>query len=195
MTRVALYARISTADKNQDPEVQLVRLRDYAASRGFEVVGEFVDVASGVNPNRPSLEEMMGAARQRKVDMVVIVRLDRITRSLTNLLSLIEDLDRWDVHLICLDHPIETGSSSGRLLIHILGALAEFERELIRERVRDGMARAKREGRSIGRPRRSIDTGRARALLAEGFTKTEIAKRMGLPRSTLVSRLKHEFPP
>jgi len=189
MERVALYARVSTADKNQDPEVQLVRLRDYAASRGIEVVGEYVDVASGANPNRPQLEEMMGAARQRKLDTVIIVRLDRITRSLTNLLGLIEDLDRWGVHLMCLDQPIETGSASGRLLVHILGALAEFERELIRERVRDGMARAKREGRRIGRPRRSIDTGRARALLAEGLSMTEVAERMEIPRSTLITRL------
>jgi len=122
--RVALYARVSTTHGEQDPEVQLSKLRDFCRSRGYEIVKEYVDMKSGADPHRPALEEMMEDARRRRFEAIIIVRLNRITRSISNLLRIIEDLQAWNVGLICVDQPIETNSTTGRLMIHILTALA-----------------------------------------------------------------------
>jgi DNA invertase Pin-like site-specific DNA recombinase len=187
--KVALYARVSTSEDRQDPENQLRRLREFASARGFEVVEEYVDRASGVDPNRPALTEMMEAARKGTVGAVAIVRLDRIMRSTINLLRVLEEMEAWGVHLICLDQPIDTSTPSGRLLTTIIGAVATFERELISERVRDGMARAKANGKHVGRPLCRIDMDQALRLLEEGLSKTEVARTVGVPRSTLLTRL------
>lgn len=148
---VILYARVSTTDKSQDPETQLIRLRAFAAARGYQVVGECGDHASGADPNRPGLAALMADARRHAFDAIIIVRLDRIMRSTRNLLNMLEQLQAWGVDLICVDQPIETNTAIGKLLLTLLGAVAEFERELTRERVRDGMARAKAQGKHIGR--------------------------------------------
>ena len=160
--RTALYARVSTIDKDQDPETQLVKLRAFAQAKGHTDSVEFVDHASGLDPNRQALKEMLSRARKREFEAIVIVRLDRIMRSTKNLLTMIEDLIRWDVALICVDQPIETNTALGRYMITILGATAEFERELIRERVKDGLERAKREGKRLGRrPRKDVSEASA----------------------------------
>jgi site-specific DNA recombinase len=99
--RVGLYARVSTSEDRQDPENQLRRLREFASARGFEVIEEYVDQASGADPNRPALTAMMEAARKGRVGAVAIVRLDRIMRSTINLLRVLEDMESWGVHLIC----------------------------------------------------------------------------------------------
>jgi putative DNA-invertase from lambdoid prophage Rac len=185
--KVALYARVSTSDEKmrQDPEVQLVKLRDFCRARGWEIFQEYVDRKSGADPHRPALERMLADARKRKFDAVVIVRLDRITRSITNLLSIIQDLEAWGVSLVCTDQPIETDSATGRLLIHILAALAEFERELIRERVIDGLEKAKRDGKKIGRPRSSIDIKKALELREKGLSYREIARELKASHATV----------
>jgi len=152
--KVALYARVSTSDESQDPETQLRRLRERAAFAGWEVIGEYVDHKSGKDARRPELQRLLKDCRERKIDLILIIRLDRMMRSVKNLLSVLEDLERWNVALECVDQPIETHSAMGRMMITILGAVAEFERELISERVKDGMARAKAEGKHVGRPRK-----------------------------------------
>jgi DNA invertase Pin-like site-specific DNA recombinase len=155
--KVALYARVSTDDKDQDPETQLLKLRMFCEARGFEVSRTYREIASAANPDRPRLKELMEDARRREFDAVVIVRLDRIMRSTKNLLNMLAEWEQWGVQLICVDQPIETGSAMGRLITTLLGAIAEFERELIRERVKDGMARAKAEGKHVGRSSGSKD--------------------------------------
>jgi DNA invertase Pin-like site-specific DNA recombinase len=151
--KVALYARVSTDDQGQNPESQLFKLRKMSEARGYEVVGMYIDHKSGKDDNRPDFQRMLNDARAHKFDVILVTKLDRVMRSVKNLLKVLEDLERWKVSLECVDQPIETGSAMGKMMITILGAVAEFERELIRERVTDGIARAKSEGKQLGRPR------------------------------------------
>lgn len=192
MPKCALYARVSTIDKNQDPEVQLIRLRNFAEARGFEVHDEYVDFTSGADPNRPELTRMLQDARKRTIHAILIVRLDRMMRSTINLLEVVKDLELWNVNLVVLDQPVETGTAIGRLLITVLGAVAEFERELLRERTIDGMAKAKahgtRSGRPIGRPPAIIPPDvvqEALRLLDAGKGLRMVSSTLGVPRSSL----------
>ncbi len=151
--KAALYARVSTDDKGQDNLNQLVKLREFAANRRFESAVEFVDTASAANDNRPGLDKMLKAAKKHEFDIIVIVRLDRMMRSVQNTIKIIKDLDRWKVELFVLDQNIDFGTASGRLQYEVLAAVAEFERELIRDRTIDGLNRARRQGKKLGRPR------------------------------------------
>ncbi len=191
--KAALYARVSTVDQ-QNPETQLIPLRRFAELKGYEVHKEYTDRASGADPHRPALEEMMAAARAREIDVVLVVRIDRIMRSLINLQLLVQELDGRGVGLICIDQPIDTTTAAGRLLFQLLGSFAEFERELIRERVNAGMARARREGtrsgKEIGRPRREVDLELVDAMLAEGRSKRRIAEELGVDRSTITRAMR-----
>jgi putative DNA-invertase from lambdoid prophage Rac len=192
--KVGIYARVSTSEEvdRQKPEVQLLKLREFVKSRGCEVYNGYVDRASRADLNRPALDQMMNDARAHRFDAIIIVRLDRITRSLINLLNILEHLEAYNVKLICTDQPIDTNTPAGRLIIHVLAALAEFEREFIRDRVRDGMRKAALEGRHLGRPERAVDTRRAAELRAEGkvLPYREIAEELGLPEATLRRRVK-----
>ena len=162
--KVGLYARVSTIDKDQNPETQLVRLRAFAQARGFEVVDEYVDFKSGSDPNRPDFKRLKNDLRHGSVKGVIVVRLDRVMRSTKELLTFVEDLEGWKASLICVDQPIETGTAAGRLMITILGAIAEFEKELIHDRVIDGLDRARKEGKKLGRPRVSDEKASKRTL-------------------------------
>lgn len=208
--KVALYARVSTdlteddlktADGKvvfrQNPEVQLLKLREFARNRGYEVVAEYQDRASGSDPNRQQLEEMMRAAFRREFDAILIVRLDRITRSLSNLLSILQQLESAKVNLIATDQNIELSSPTGRLMVHLLGAFAEWEKEIIRERVKDGMAKARVKGTKSGLPIGRAPTytkGQlegARRLKAQepGISWSELERRSGICRRTLKREL------
>lgn len=124
--KVALYARVSRADKDQDPENQLLKLRDYASRHQWEIYGQFSDYISGAAPVKPNLEKMLAGGRARHYDAVLIVRLDRLARSTKQLLTMLEDLDRNGVALICTDQQIDTKSPAGKLLFTVLGAVAEL---------------------------------------------------------------------
>ena len=148
--KVALYARVSTDDKGQDPEVQLGKLRKWAEARKYDIFEEYVDQASGGNPRRPALDLLLADARRHEFDAILITKLDRMMRSTRNLLNVLELLDGYSVALICSDQDIDTKSPVGKLLFTVLGAIAEFERDLISSRVKDGMAKAKAEGKHVG---------------------------------------------
>ena len=188
--QIALYARVSTteADDKQHPEVQLDRLRDYARNHSYTVFAEYVDWASGADPNRPQLEEMMKGVKMRHFDAIILVRLDRITRSLINLLSLLQVLEENSVKLVCLDQPIDTSTPSGRLLIQILAALAEFERELIRDRVKDGLRKATKDGVKLGRHLTPLDLGKVTEMRLQGRSYRQIANDLSIPEATIRRR-------
>jgi len=154
--KAGLYARVSTVDKNQDPELQLERLRDYARAHNWEIAEEYIDYASGAKWNRPSFQKIMEDARKRRIDAILVVRLDRFSRSVIDLENSLEEMKRHGVDFICTEQPIDTSTPQGNLIFHILGAIAEFERELIRMRVTEGMQKAKRDGKQIGRRRIEI---------------------------------------
>src|SRR5262249_46148605 len=141
---------------------------------------EFVDHGiSGTKDRRPGLDALLGAVRGRRVDVVACIKLDRLARSTRHLVTLAGDLEALGVDLVVLDQSIDTTTPSGRLLFHVLAAIAEFERDLIRDRVVAGLRRAKAQGRRLGRPRRHhIDVPEVRALVAAGLSLRAIARRL-----------------
>ena len=188
--RVALYARVSTFD--QHPEPQLDALREYAQARGFTIVEEYVDEGiSGAKPRRPALDRLLADARRRRFDAVACVKLDRLARSVRHLTNLAGEFEALGIDLVAIDQSIDTTTPSGRLLFHVLGAIAEFERDLIRERTRAGIAAARRRGKRLGRPRVHVPVARARALVAEGCSVAAVARELGVSRATLQRVLKN----
>jgi len=183
--RLALYARASGTD--QRPEVQLAPLRAYATRRGGEA-REFIDHGiSGAKDRRPGLDRMMEAARRREITAVVVTKLDRIARSVRHLTQLAGELETLGVDLVVLDQAIDTGTPSGRLLFHVLGAIAEFERDLIRERTQAGLAAARRRGKRLGRPS-ALDAAqrqRLRRLWKAGRSQRHIARVLDVSKGTV----------
>jgi DNA invertase Pin-like site-specific DNA recombinase len=151
--KAAIYARVSTRDKDQDPELQLSPMRDHAAAAGWNIA-EYVDLASASDyVRRVSWQALIADARRRRFQQIVVWKLDRAFRSTRECLNALEDLDRLGIGFLVLTQPeINTRSSIGRLILTVLAAVAEFERDLIHERVREGMVNARRRGAQIGRP-------------------------------------------
>ncbi len=179
--KVAIYARVSTFD--QEPENQLQELRRYVEARGWDAT-EYVDRGiSGSKESRPALDQMIAEAKRRKFDVVCCWRLDRLGRNLRHLVVLIEELQSLGIAFVSLGEGIDCTTPAGKLQLHILAALAEFERARIQERVRAGLARARTQGVRLGRPRRRIDPERLAAVA--GLPEREAARRLGIPRSTL----------
>ncbi len=183
--RVALYARCSTSEQTVIP--QLEGVREYAALRGFEVVEEYVDEAiSGAKAKRPALDRLLEDAHRRRFDAVLVWKLDRLGRSLSHLIRLVETFGSLGVDLVSLNDPgLDTTAPSGRLIFHVMGAVAEFERDLIRERTRAGIASARRRGKRLGRPRVPVSMAKAESLLASGLSVSAAARELGIARATL----------
>jgi DNA invertase Pin-like site-specific DNA recombinase len=189
MNRVALYARVSTLH-GQNPEMQLAELREYALRRGWDVSGEYVDLGiSGSKESRPELNKMIAAAHARAFDAVVCWKLDRLGRSLKHLVTTIEDLQAYGVAFVSLRDNLDLSTPSGRLMMHIIGAMAQFERELIRERVTAGIHAARARGKRIGRPRAYVNVDKVRELRGQGIPWREISRRMGIGTGTAVRAL------
>src|SRR3989441_1266944 len=151
--KVAIYARVSTTN-GQDPELQLRELREYCQRRGWEIAGEYVDVGiSGAKERRPELDRLMAEARKRRLDAVVVYRYDRFARSLRQLVNSLEEFRSLGIDFVSLHEGVDTSTPNGRLVFGIFASIAEFERELIRDRVRSGIASARAKGKHLGRPR------------------------------------------
>jgi len=190
--RVALYGRVSTNGKGQDTELQLSELRSVAAQRGWTIVGEYVDQGvSGAKEKRPALDRLMKDAYAGKIDSVIVWKFDRFARSTTHLLKSLETFNALNIGFVSLREQIDTDTPLGKMLFTLVSALSEFERDLIRERVRAGVQRAKDKGKTLGRPTDVvIDIAKAQALLESGKSKKAIAEMLGVPRTSLIRALK-----
>ena len=187
LLRCALYARVSTSDQNCG--LQLRELREYAARRGWAIADEYVDTGwSGAKASRPELDRLMKDAAIRRFDAVLVYKLDRFGRSVRNCLDGIEALGAHGVRFLAVSQSIDTDQSNptARLLLHILASVAEFERELIRERTLAGVRQARAKGKSIGRPRRVFRRDEVLRLRTQGLSWRTIAQTLGVPVMTVV---------
>jgi DNA invertase Pin-like site-specific DNA recombinase len=174
--RAAIYVRVSTAE--QETDLQETELKEYCDNRGWSC-SVYRDKASGAKNDRPALNALLGNMRKRKLDVIVVWALDRLARSLKQLLAIAEDCQSLGVDLVSLKQNADTTLPAGRVTFQILGAVAEFEREMLRERVKAGMAQAKRAGKRVGRPAlrkfHSSDIERMKALRAKGTSVRKLA--------------------
>jgi DNA invertase Pin-like site-specific DNA recombinase len=183
--RAAIYARVST-NNGQDPAMQLQALREYCHRRGWQTMGEYVDRGvSGAKERRPELDRLLVACRKRDVDAVVVYRYDRFARSLRHLVNALDEFRALGIEFVSLHEGVDTSTPNGRLVFGIFASIAEFERELIRNRVRSGLAAARSRGKRLGRPCRLLDREQIFRLRAEGLSWRQMAVRLNVPVSTL----------
>jgi DNA invertase Pin-like site-specific DNA recombinase len=181
---------VSTTGHGQDVGLQLDELRQVAAQRGWAAVEYVDDGVSGATTSRPALDRLLADAQAGRLDLVLVWKLDRLGRSLQHLLHVLDVLGAAGVGFASVrDAGIDTTSPTGRLLLQLLGAFAEFERAMIQERVQAGVDRARAAGKAIGRPKVGVDLRPALAMLNQGYGIKAIAKATGVPRSTLRRRL------
>src|SRR3989449_8864407 len=172
--RIALYARVSTINGQQDPELQLRELREYCARRGWEISGEYVDHISGAKDKRPALDRLMADAHRRRFDAVVVWKFDRFARSVSHLLRALETFRALGIEFVSLSEQVDTSTPTGKMVFTVLGAVAELERSLIAERVRAGLRNARAKGKTLGRPRVAVDAARIATLRAQGRSWREV---------------------
>lgn len=183
---VALYARVSTLHGRQDPEMQLSELREYATRRGLSIHEEYIDKGvSGSKESRPALNRLMADAQRCRFDAVLVWKIDRFGRSLKHLVNSLADLSACGIAFISFRDNLDLSTPSGRLMFQIIGAMAEFERALIQERVRAGLRNAKAKGKQIGRPRQRVDCQKVLKLRAKGLSWRAISERMSLGLGTV----------
>ena len=186
--RIGIYARVST--KDQSCEMQIRDLRAYCAARGFDLVREYVDVGqSGAKDSRPELNKLMDDARKRQFDAIVVWRFDRFARSTKHLLSALEEFRSLGIQFISYQENIDTSSALGQALFTIVSAVAQLERDLIRERVSAGIRNARANGKKLGRPKSGVDRDRILELKAQGHSLRQIAANLGVGYGTVRARL------
>jgi len=188
MKRATLYMRVSTVD--QHPETQLHDLRGLAAQRGFLVVQEYTDKISGAKAKRPGLDQLLADARRGKFDVVMVWAFDRMARSVRHFLEVLDELTHLQIEFISFRENIDTGGPLGRALVVIIGAIAEFERNLIIERVRAGMRRAKLEGRRIGRAPLNVDRDALLRDRQNGMSLADVARAHRISKASVCRVLK-----
>ena len=177
----AIYARVSTLD--QEPENQLQELRRYVDVRGWSAAEHVDRGVSGAKDKRPALDRLLVDARRRRFDVVVVWRLDRLGRNLRHLITLLEELQALGIAFVSLNEGIDATTPAGKLQMHILGAIAEFERSRIAERVKAGLQRARAQGTRLGRPQSTAPIERVQAVNHESAATA--ARLLGVSRSTL----------
>ena len=192
MKRAVLYMRVSSLD--QHPETQLHDLRQMAVQRGYQITHEYTDRISGAKAKRPGLDELLRDARRGRFDVVLVWASDRIARSVKHFLEVLDELQRINIEFVSFREQIDTAGPLGRALVVIIGAIAELERNLIVERVRAGMRRARLEGRHIGRKPLDLDR---QAIVRDrqlGKSLGQIAKAHGISRATVHNVIKKDMP-
>lgn len=183
-----LYARVSTGEQNEGMQVR--ELEDFAKRRGWEAE-LFADAGwSGAKVKRPALDRMLALVRKRQCDVVLVYRYDRFARSLHQLVSSLAEFDSLGVQFVSLHEGVDTSTPNGRLIFHIFASIAEFERELIRERVKSGVAHARAQGVRLGRPRTAVDVEKIALLRAQGIPWREIGKRLGISHAQAIRALR-----
>jgi DNA invertase Pin-like site-specific DNA recombinase len=183
--RAAIYARVSTFE--QTTENQLVEVRRYVEARGW-TIKEYIDEGvSGAKDRRPALDELLRDARRRRFDVVVCWRLDRLGRNLKHLVTMLEDFQALGIAFVSLAEGIDATTPAGRLQMHVLAAIAEFERARIAERVRLGLARVRAQGRRLGRP--MLDVTEDQLATVAGLSVRQAARQLGVSPSTVYRRL------
>lgn len=188
--RAVTYSRVSTTDKGQHPEAQRAELSRYCRSRGWVVADEIIDHGfSGGTDQRPGLKRLMALARERKIDVVVVTKLDRFARSLKHLVATLDEFSAIGVLFISVGDQIDLTTASGRLMVHLLAAFAEFERSLVSDRTKAGLAHARRLGKVLGRPKSRPDVAIIR-LREQGLSYSQIEKRIGCERSAIYRALR-----
>jgi DNA invertase Pin-like site-specific DNA recombinase len=186
--RIGIYARVST--KDQSCELQVRDLRAYCTARGFDLVREYVDVGqSGAKDSRPELNKLMDDARKRQFDAIVVWRFDRFARSTKHLLTALEEFRSLGIQFISYQENVDTSSALGQALFTIVSAVAQLERDLIRERVSAGIRNARANGKKLGRPKNSVDREGILELKKQGQSLRQIAETLGGGYGTVRARL------
>ena len=179
--RAAVYARVSTSNNGQSPEMQLRDFSEYCDRRGWAVAGEYVDIGvSGTKEKRPELDRLMADAHRRKFDVVVVWSFDRMARSVSHLLRVLETFNSLGIAFVSLREQIDTSTPAGKMIFTVLGAVAELERSLIAERVKAGLRNARAKGKKLGRPKVVLDASRIAALRSRGLGWKKISNELGL---------------
>ncbi len=187
--RAACYIRVSTAEQNS--ALQVAELKQYIAARGWELAAVYEDTMSGSKSSRPGLNRLLADARARRIDAVVVWKLDRWGRSMVDCLNHIQTLESCGVRFIAITQGLDTDQQNpaSRFLLHVLGAAAEFERSLIRERVSAGMREAKKAGKALGRPRRVFNRAEVYELRHKGMSIASISEHLGIGVGTVARTL------
>src|SRR3979411_3102602 len=184
--RVAIYARVSTANNGQDPTMQTRELREYAERRVWTLTDEYVDIGiSGTKEKRPELDRLMSDAHRRRFDAVVVWKFDRFARSVSHLLRALETFKAQGIEFVSFSEQLDTSTPAGKMVFTVLGAVAELERSLIVERVKAGLRNARAKGKRLGRPKSIVDTSRVAALRLQGLGWKKIAAELGVGIGTL----------
>ena len=190
MNRTAIYARVSTSD--QSTESQLMDLRRYAKDRGWTVFEEYCDNGiSGTKDSRPALNELMADARKKRFDCVLVWRFDRFARSTKHLILALEEFRNLGIDFVSYQENIDTSSPLGSANFTIISAVAQLERDIIAERVRAGLRRARNNGKNLGRPEVEVDRKKLHRMHSEGHSLREMAEALGVSKSTVGNLLKN----
>ncbi len=191
--KVALYARVSTTDKGQDPEVQLVPLREYTQARGWTIYREYIDNGiSGAKERRPALDQLMADAKRRLFDAVFVWRFDRFARSTRHLINALHEFRHLGIAFISFQENLDTSSPMGEAMFAIIGAMAQLERDITRERVKAGVARARSRGKRLGRPKKIFRRDKVEKLRAQGLSFRRIAKQLGVSPALVLKLCRNE---
>lgn len=186
--RVATYSRVSTNKREQKPEVQIHELKRYCKVRGFKIKHEIVDRASGAGDDRPGLKQLLQLVRAREVDAAIVVKLDRLFRSLKHLVNTLSEFEALGVKFIATRDQVDLTTPAGRMFVQVLGSLAEFERALIRDRVVLGLEHARAQGKRLGRPKVNDDEA-IRRLRRQGLSYAAIERKLGISKGAVCRAL------